>query len=130
MNTERGSCGRNIGFLLAPIGSAVGLGNIWAFSYKMGKLGVFTFLLVYVVLAIIATAMFSALFSLDFGNIYLLPLPKVPPFLHPSTDAGLWIHQTSHDNSCFNHARKKLSMSMRPPRVLARSFSPSACRIY
>ena len=39
MSNERGSWGSNIGFLLAAIGSAVGLGNIWGFPYKMGKSG-------------------------------------------------------------------------------------------
>ena len=52
MENERGSWGSNIGFLLAAIGSAVGLGNIWAFPYKMGKSGGFMFLLAYLVLAV------------------------------------------------------------------------------
>ena len=52
MSQERGSWGSNIGFLLAAIGSAVGLGNIWGFPYKMGKSGGFTFLIIYLLLAI------------------------------------------------------------------------------
>lgn len=52
MDEKRGSWGSNIGFLLAAIGSAVGLGNIWGFPYKMGKSGGFTFLLVYIALAV------------------------------------------------------------------------------
>ncbi len=52
MKEERGSWGSNIGFLLAAIGSAVGLGNIWGFPYKMGRSGGFTFLIVYLLLAI------------------------------------------------------------------------------
>ncbi len=52
MENNRSSWGSNIGFLLAAIGSAVGLGNIWGFPYKMGKSGGFTFLLVYLFLAI------------------------------------------------------------------------------
>ena len=49
---DRGSFGSNLGFLLSAIGSAVGLGNIWGFPYKMGKSGGFTFLLIYLLLAI------------------------------------------------------------------------------
>ncbi len=49
---DRGSFGSNFGFLMAAIGSAVGLGNIWGFPYKMGKCGGFAFLLVYLCLAI------------------------------------------------------------------------------
>ena len=52
MENQRGSWGSNIGFLLAAVGSAVGLGNIWGFPFKMGKSGGFTFLLVYLFLAI------------------------------------------------------------------------------
>lgn len=50
MNEKRGSWGSNIGFLLASIGSAVGLGNIWGFPYKMGKCGGFAFVIVYLAL--------------------------------------------------------------------------------
>lgn len=52
MGNERGTWGSNLGFLMAAIGSAVGLGNIWGFPYKMGKSGGFAFLLIYVLLAI------------------------------------------------------------------------------
>ena len=52
MENNRGSFGSKLGFLLAAVGSAVGLGNIWGFPYKMGSNGGFAFLLVYLVLAI------------------------------------------------------------------------------
>ncbi len=52
MENNRSSWGSNLGFLLAAIGSAVGLGNIWGFPYKMGKSGGFTFLIVYLLLAV------------------------------------------------------------------------------
>ena len=52
METKRGSWGSTFGFLMAAIGSAVGLGNIWGFPYKMGKSGGFTFLLVYIALGV------------------------------------------------------------------------------
>jgi len=47
---NRGQWGSNFGFLMAAVGSAVGLGNIWGFPYKMGASGGFAFLLVYLVL--------------------------------------------------------------------------------
>ena len=49
---QRGSFGSNLGFLLSAVGSAVGLGNIWGFPFKMGKSGGFTFLLIYLLLAV------------------------------------------------------------------------------
>ena len=52
MENNRTSFGSNFGFLMAAIGSAVGLGNIWGFPYKMGMSGGFAFLLVYLVLAV------------------------------------------------------------------------------
>ena len=51
MENKRGQWGSNFGFLMAAIGSAVGLGNIWGFPYKMGKGGGFAFLVIYLVLA-------------------------------------------------------------------------------
>ena len=52
MQENRSSWGSNLGFLLAAIGSAVGLGNIWGFPYKMGKCGGFTFLIIYLLIAV------------------------------------------------------------------------------
>ena len=52
MENERGSWGSTFGFIMAAVGSAVGLGNIWGFPYKMGKSGGFSFLLVYLLLAV------------------------------------------------------------------------------
>ena len=52
METKRENWSSNLGFILAAVGSAVGLGNIWGFPYKMGKSGGFTFLIVYLLLAI------------------------------------------------------------------------------
>ncbi len=52
MENNRGSWSSNLGFIMAAIGSAVGLGNIWGFPYKMGRSGGFTFLLIYILLAI------------------------------------------------------------------------------
>lgn len=48
----KGQWGSNFGFLMAAIGSAVGLGNLWGFPYKMGVGGGFAFLLLYLVLVL------------------------------------------------------------------------------
>lgn len=51
-NQNRGQWGSTFGFLMAAVGSAVGLGNIWGFPYKMGANGGFAFLLVYVLMVV------------------------------------------------------------------------------
>ena len=50
MDYKRGQWGSNFGFLMAAVGSAVGLGNIVGFPYKMGKNGGFAFLAIYLIL--------------------------------------------------------------------------------
>ena len=49
---ERKGFGSTFGFLMAAVGSAVGLGNIWGFPNKMGANGGALFLIVYLVLAV------------------------------------------------------------------------------
>lgn len=63
MEKRRESWGSNLGFLMAAIGSAVGLGNIWGFPFKMGRSGGFAFLVVYLVLTVLVgfTIMMSEL---------------------------------------------------------------------
>lgn len=53
-NDGRESWGSNFGFLMAAIGSAVGLGNLWGFPYKMGANGGFAFFILYLVLVVFA----------------------------------------------------------------------------
>lgn len=60
-NKQRGQWGSNFGFIMAAVGSAVGLGNLWGFPYKMGKGGGFAFLVIYLVFA--ATVGFVGLVS-------------------------------------------------------------------
>ena len=45
--TSREQWGSRTGFILATIGSAVGLGNIWRFAYVAGDNGGGVFLVVY-----------------------------------------------------------------------------------
>ncbi|PYZ92910.1 sodium-dependent transporter [Salipaludibacillus keqinensis] len=48
MNKGREQWATKMGFILAAVGSAVGLGNIWRFSYVTGDSGGAAFLLIYV----------------------------------------------------------------------------------
>ncbi|GAA0358487.1 sodium-dependent transporter [Alkalibacterium iburiense] len=49
MTEQREQWASRWGFILATIGSAVGLGNIWRFSYAMGVNGGSTFLIIYLI---------------------------------------------------------------------------------
>ncbi|SDK16370.1 sodium-dependent transporter [Sediminibacillus albus] len=49
MNSTRESWASKLGFMLAAMGSAVGLGNIWRFSYVAGENGGGAFLILYLV---------------------------------------------------------------------------------
>ncbi|WP_208558968.1 sodium-dependent transporter [Marinilactibacillus kalidii] len=53
MKKEREQWGSRWGFILAAMGSAVGLGNIWRFSYAMGAGGGSTFLIIYLLSVLI-----------------------------------------------------------------------------
>ena len=48
-SSTRGSFASNFGFMMAAVGSAVGLGNIWKFPYITGEYGGGAFVLVYLV---------------------------------------------------------------------------------
>ncbi len=53
MEHNRSQWSSNFGFLMAAIGSAVGLGNLWGFPYKMGANGGFPFLIIYLIMVIL-----------------------------------------------------------------------------
>ncbi|KYH28094.1 MULTISPECIES: sodium-dependent transporter [Clostridium] len=46
-NTDRETFNSKYGFILACVGSAVGMGNIWLFPYRVGQFGGFAFLIPY-----------------------------------------------------------------------------------
>ena len=54
MSNIRGQWQSNIGFLLAAIGSAIGLGNVWRFSYMAHQYGGGAFLVPYIVALVVA----------------------------------------------------------------------------
>lgn len=45
-NHERAKFGSKLGVILASVGSAVGLGNIWRFPYETGQNGGAAFIIV------------------------------------------------------------------------------------
>lgn len=49
MSMQRSQWGTKIGFILAAVGSAVGLGNIWRFPYMTGENGGAAFVLIYLI---------------------------------------------------------------------------------
>lgn len=49
-NDTRGSWGTRAGFILAAVGSAVGLGNMWRFSYQASEHGGAAFVLFYILI--------------------------------------------------------------------------------
>lgn len=53
MEQNRGNWSSRFGFIMAAVGSAVGLGNLWKFPYLAGENGGGAFVLVYIVLIII-----------------------------------------------------------------------------
>ncbi len=53
INNSRVTFGSKIGVILATVGSAVGLGNIWRFPYMLGENGGAAFLLIYIICIII-----------------------------------------------------------------------------
>ena len=50
---QRELFGTRVGFILAAVGSAVGLGNMWRFPYRVAEGGGAAFVLLYVALTLI-----------------------------------------------------------------------------
>ena len=53
MENNRGQWSSSLLFILAAIGSAIGMGNLWGFPYKMGANGGLPFLLIYLAMVIL-----------------------------------------------------------------------------
>ena len=52
MSESKGQFNSNFGFIMASVGSAVGLGNLWGFPYKLGTSGGGAFLVLYIIVVV------------------------------------------------------------------------------
>ena len=50
---RNGGFGTSLGFVLACVGSAVGMGNIWLFPYRLGQYGGAAFLIPYIIFIVL-----------------------------------------------------------------------------
>ena len=50
---QNGGFGSSFGFVLACVGSAVGMGNIWMFPYRVGQYGGGAFLVPYILFIVL-----------------------------------------------------------------------------
>ncbi len=53
MENNRGQWNSNLMFVFAAIGSAIGMGNLWGFPYRMGANGGLPFLLIYLAMVVL-----------------------------------------------------------------------------
>jgi NSS family neurotransmitter:Na+ symporter len=51
---KRPQWGTSFGFIMASVGAAVGMGNIWGFPYKLGQGGGFVYLALYLIIVLFA----------------------------------------------------------------------------
>ncbi len=90
MMEQRGLWKSNWGFLLAAIGSAIGLGNIWRFSYICHKNGGGTFLVPYII-ALLATGIPVMILEFAIGHKMRTSAPHSMHNVHPKWEwLGWW----------------------------------------
>jgi NSS family neurotransmitter:Na+ symporter len=88
--TKRAQWGSNIGFLLAAVGSAVGLGNIWRFPYIAYKNGGSAFLIPYLT-ALVTAGIPIMLLEFALGHQKKAAAPKAFNRIHPRWEwLGWW----------------------------------------
>ena len=67
---QREEWNSKLGFILAAVGSAVGLGNLWGFAYRSSQGGGAAFVLLYIfVVLVVGIHIFVAGFSLGTKNV-------------------------------------------------------------
>ena len=59
---KNGNFKSTVGFVLACVGSAVGMGNIWMFPYRLGQYGGAVFFLEYIIFTVFYRLIWSCWF--------------------------------------------------------------------
>lgn len=90
MSQEPKSFSSNLGAIMAAVGSAVGLGNIWRFPYICGKYGGGAFLLVYLVFVFLLGSVLM-MSELVIGRRSRRTPASAYAMLAPKRQKGLWI---------------------------------------
>lgn len=83
----RDSWGSKWGFILACIGSAVGMGNIWLFPARVSQYGGATFLIPYLIFVVIIGST-GVIGEMAFGRPPA-PAPSVPSAMPPSCASAM-----------------------------------------
>ena len=104
MKEKREKFSNRIGFILSCVGAAIGLGNIWLFSWKLGTFGGAAFLIPYFIFIILFS--FVGLVSeISFGRMMKkgvmgvaelmkekkIPLGKYIPFIPVISVSGIFV---------------------------------------
>ena len=90
MSSSRGKWTSNMGFLLAAIGSAVGLGNIWRFPYVIYENGGGAFLIPYLI-AIFTAGIPLLLLEFGLGHKFRTSTPLTFKKIHPKFELIGWL---------------------------------------
>ncbi len=87
---ERGKWASKWGFILAAVGSAIGLGNVWRFSYVCHKNGGGSFLVPYII-ALLTTGIPLMILEFALGHKMRASAPKSMYEVHPDWEwLGWW----------------------------------------
>ncbi|MHC4985724.1 MAG: SLC5/6 family protein, partial [Planctomycetota bacterium] len=89
LETQRGNWGSRTGFVLAAIGSAVGLGNLWGFPYKVHANGGGAFLIPYVI-AMFAIGVPLLILELSLGHMTQKAAPNAYRGINRKTEPVGW----------------------------------------
>ena len=81
-----------LGFFLANVAGAVGLGNLWGFPYKMGRGGGFPFIVIYLV-AVFAIGIPIVIAEYGFGRKFRVGPVKAYTRVNKKWGFVGWLHE-------------------------------------